>query len=326
MAESELEEKLEKYKEMKYYTTPGETIFAPKTSWVKQRRWDIPESFVIKVAPVGAFLMKEDNPNQKYTTAELRQEIEESLAAGACSFHTHVRTDEGNHTMNVSLYHEVIDPLKEKYGRNVVVCGCPEGGDNVGDALRPLLEFQGIMETAPVTVSVVNLAGDFSVAQTSEIVQTIVGFMQEVGCKPEMNLHNVGDLSLVKRWLLDTGIAKKPYYFRVSLGSPGWGYIEDPDTMFQSISFMFRELKKMDPDCSIMVDMAGRASLFAVASAILLGFNGARVGMEDALYMYPHKDEMIKNNATVVKQVAAMVEALGRKVGTADDYRRFMGI
>ena len=47
--------------------------------------------------------------------------------------------------------------------------------------------------------------------------------------------------------------------------------------------------------------------------------------MEDALYMYPHKDEMIKNNVSVVRQVVAMVEALGRKVGTADDYRRFIG-
>jgi len=53
---------------------------------------------------------------------------------------------------------------------------------------------------------------------------------------------------------------------------------------------------------------------------------GARVGMEDALYMYPHKDEFIKDNATVVKHTVALVEALGRKVGTADDYRRLAGI
>lgn len=37
------------------------------------------------------------------------------------------------------------------------------------------------------------------------------------------------------------------------------------------------------------------------------------------------KDEMIKNNVSVVRQVVAMVEALGREVATADDYRRFIG-
>ena len=150
--------------------------------------------------------------------------------------------------------------------------------------------------------------------------------MQEVGCKPEIVLHNLGDISLVKRWVIDTGILNKPYYFRLAVGNPGWGYIEDPDTMFQCLSYMVRELKKIAPDCAIMIDMAGRAGLFLVAAAIVLGLIGARVGMEDAIYMYPHRDEKIKDNVSLVRQTVAMVEALGRKVGTADDYRRFMGI
>jgi len=327
MAYSKHENRLAKYKDMKGgYSTPVETIFAPKKSWVEQRKWDIPDAFVIKVAPVGAFIMKGDNPNQKYTIEEIKSEIMESIKAGACAFHTHARDSQGRHTLDVKLYHEIIDPIKGKFGRNVLVCGCPEGGATVADSLRPIVEFQGIIETAPITVSCVNLAGDFSICQTAEIATAHVELMQDIGCKPEFVLHNLGDISLVKRWLIDTGVAKKPYYFRLALGNPGWGYIEDPDTMFQCVSFMVRELKKIAPDCAIMIDMAGRAGLFLIATAIILGLIGARVGMEDALYMYPHKDEMIKNNVSVVKQVVAMVEALGRKVGTADDYRRFIGL
>ena len=67
---------------------------------------------------------------------------------------------------------------------------------------------------------------------TNEICQTHVGFMEKARCKPEMVLHNLGDLSLMRRWLIDTGVAKKPYYFRLAMGNPGWGYIEDPDSMF----------------------------------------------------------------------------------------------
>jgi len=327
VTQQRLKEKLATYQDMKgYYSTPPETIFAAKKTWVEQRRWDIPDAFVIKVAPVGAFVMKEDNPNQKYSAGEIRNEIEASIAAGACSFHTHVRDSQGRHTLDMGLYHEVIDPIKTRLKEDVVVCGCPEGGDTIAESLGPILEFQDSIEVAPITVTAVNLAGDFSVVMTREIVQTHVEFMQEVGCKPEMVLHNVGDLSLVKRWLLDTGVAKKPYNFRIAMGNPGWGYIEDPDSMFQCISFVVRELKKMDPDCAIMIDMAGRAGLFLVAMAISLGLIGARVGMEDALYMYPHKDEMIKDNVTVVNHVVALVEALGRKVASADDYRRFAGI
>jgi 3-keto-5-aminohexanoate cleavage enzyme len=89
---------------------------------------------------------------------------------------------------------------------------------------------------------------------------------------------------------------------------------------------MVREPKKIYPDSVIMIDMAGRAGLFLVAMANVLGLIGARVGMEDALYMYPHKDEMIRNNASVVRLVVTMVETLGRRVATADDYRKFIGI
>ena len=56
-------------------TAPFEELFKPKTSWVKQRKWDIPDVLVIKVAPVGSFLMKEDNPNQKYSAEEIMNEM-----------------------------------------------------------------------------------------------------------------------------------------------------------------------------------------------------------------------------------------------------------
>jgi len=327
MGNDDVESKLLKYKDMKGgYSTPIETLFAPKKAWVEQRKWDMPDAFIIKVAPVGAFIMKEDNPNQKYTTVEIRNEIIEAIEAGACSFHTHARDERGRNTLEVTLYHDIIDPIKKKFGSAVVACGCPEGGATVADSLHPILEFKDVLETAPVTVSTVNAAGDFSAVQTREIAQAHVEIMQDVGCKPEIVLHNVGDISLVRRWLIDTGVLAKPYYFRLALGNPGWGYIEDPDTLFQCMSFMVRELKKIDTACAIMIDMAGRAALFGVAAGILLGLIGARVGMEDALYVYPHTDEMIKNNASVVGKVAMLVEALGRKVGNADDYRRFIGI
>ena len=327
MTYGQYKDRFERYKKIPgAYTTGDESLFAPKKSWVEQRKWDIPDTFVIKVAPVGAFIMKEDNPNQKYATEEIRKEIEQCIEAGACSFHTHARDSQGRHSLDVKLYHEIIDPIKGRLGRNVVVCGCPESGVTLADSLLPVVEFQGIMETAPVTVTAVNLAGDHSVLRTPEISQSSVELMQDTGCKPEIVLHNLGDISLVRRWLIDTEILNKPYYFRLALGNPGWGYVEDPYTMLECVSYMTRELKKIAPDCSIMLDMAGRASLFLVPIAIVLGLIGVRVGMEDAIYMYPHKDEMIKDNVSLVRHTVTMVEALGRKVGSADDYRKFMGI
>jgi 3-keto-5-aminohexanoate cleavage enzyme len=306
------------------YSTSRETFNAPKTSWVEQQRWSIPEPFVIKVAPVGAFIMKEDNPNQIYTTQETVRDILGSLEAGACSFHTHVRDENGKHTLELKLYHEVNDPIKEKYGDKVLICGCPEGGSDLEESLRPVVEFRDIMEVAPVTVSAVNLSGEYSRVTDASIVQKSVDLIQECGVKPEIVMHNLGDISMVKRWLIDTKLLKRPSYFRLAVGNPGWGYIEDPYTMLECVSYMTRELRRIDPECAIMLDMAGRPGLYLIPLAIILGLMGARVGMEDSLYIYPHKDEMINDNIMLVKRTVAMVEALGRKVGTADDYRKFL--
>ena len=327
MVKKEFEELIKPYSNMpEAYSTPRGDRRYQKESWIKQQKWAIPEAFVIKAAVTGGFIMKEDNPNQKYTSEENSNEVIKSLDAGACSFHIHVRNEQGRHSLDLKQYHDVIDPIKEKYGDNVLVCGCPEGGATVEDSLRPLIEFADVFEVAPVTCTAVNFCGDISVCRTPESVQAHVQVSQQVGVKPEIVLHNVGDLSLVKRWLIETKIAEEPLYFRIAHGNPGWGYIEDPYTMFESISFMVRELNKMAPGCAIMLDMAGRAGLFLVATALTLGLIGVRVGMEDALYMYPHKDEMIRDNESVVKKAVQMTESLGRKVGTADDYRKFVGI
>jgi 3-keto-5-aminohexanoate cleavage enzyme len=320
-----IEEMMAKFEGMpQKYSTPKSTFGASKSSWVEQQRWNMPEPFVIKVAPVGAFIMKENNPNQNYTTEEIKREILASLEAGACSFHTHVRDAKGKHSLDLRLYHEVIDPIKAKYGDKVLVCACPEGGDTLAESLRPIVEFKDTVEVAPVTVSAVNLSGEYSRCTSPEIVQYSVELTQEVGPKVEIVLHNLGDISMVKRWLVDTKILKKPYYFRLAVGNPGWGYIEDPYTLLECVSYMTRELRNIAPDCAIMLDMAGRSGLFMVPMAVMLGLIGARVGMEDSLYMYPYKDEKIKDNPTLVKHTVAIVEALGRKVGTADDYRRFL--
>jgi 3-keto-5-aminohexanoate cleavage enzyme len=305
----------------RHLAEPKADFAKPKNSWVQQRKWDIPDFLVIKVAPMGAFVMKEDNPNQKYGTEEIRNEILESLEAGACAFHAHARNETGRPTLDVKLYHEIIDPIKEKYGKDVLVCGCPEGGETIEEALTPVVEFKGIMETAPITVTCVNLTGDIVFAMPRQLVQAHVEIMQDLDCKPEIVLHNTGDISLVKRWLIDSGLLKKPYSFRIAVGNPGWAYIEDPFSMAECLPFMVKELKSIAPDCAIMVDMAGRGGLYIVTLAITLGVYGVRVGMEDAVWMYPHKDEKIRDNKSVVKTIAQIAENLGRRLGTADDYR-----
>ena len=69
---------------------------------------------------------------------------------------------------------------------------------------------------------------------------------------------------------------------------------------------------------------AGRASSFAAAQALLMGLN-IRVGMEDAVWKYPHRNDKISSNAKQFTEACTMAGLLGRDVMTAREYRDYMG-
>ena len=60
--------------------------------------------------------------------------------------------------------------------------------------------------------------------------------------------------------------------------------------------------------------------------AIMLGFDMVRVGMEDTVYLYPHRDEKIKTSAEAVRKVIAVANELGREIATPSEAKAIMGI
>ena len=48
--------------------------------------------------------------------------------------------------------------------------------------------------------------------------------------------------------------------------------------------------------------------------------------MEDGLYMYAHRDDLIKNSAEVVTKVRRIAEELGREIATPKEARQILGL
>jgi 3-keto-5-aminohexanoate cleavage enzyme len=60
--------------------------------------------------------------------------------------------------------------------------------------------------------------------------------------------------------------------------------------------------------------------------AMMLGFDMVRVGMEDTVYLYPHREEKIETSAQAVRKVVAVANELGREIATPAEARAIMGI
>ena len=59
---------------------------------------------------------------------------------------------------------------------------------------------------------------------------------------------------------------------------------------------------------------------------IMLGASYIRVGMEDASWLYPHKDEFIQSTAQVTRKIVTIARELGREIATPAEARAILGI
>ena len=70
----------------------------------------------------------------------------------------------------------------------------------------------------------------------------------------------------------------------------------------------------------------GRNWLPFTTLAMMLGFDMVRVGMEDSVYVYPHRNEKLATSVQAVRKVVAIANELGREIATPDEARQIMGI
>jgi 3-keto-5-aminohexanoate cleavage enzyme len=140
-----------------------------------------------------------------------------------------------------------------------------------------------------------------------------------------ISIHETGSISNAKRFLIDTRIVQKPYLWGILPALPGLLYMDSCHSMIESLSLVVNRIKEIDENSIIMVCNAGRASIYLVVLSLLMGLH-VRVGMEDTIWKYPHKDDRMRSNAESVRTACEVAKILGRRVATGDEYRKLIGI
>jgi len=156
---------------------------------------------------------------------------------------------------------------------------------------------------------------------TPENATKTVEFLQSHSIKPEFMAHDGEGIMNVRDWLIKPGILKKPPM--ISLGPGMHNSVEtypDPWGMLYLLSLM----KLVPEGCVTGVSVGGRNWLPMTTLAIMLGADFVRVGMEDQLWLYPHRDEKMSSNADAVRKVATIAKELGRDIGTPAQARSLL--
>lgn len=286
-------------------------------------KWDFPDKVAVSVAMTGAFFNQNANPNQPIDNETIIKSADECLAAGATTVHLHVRDDNGYNVLDADLFKEVVAPLRRDYP-DALVDGCmvatrQEEWDQMGQVLE-----EKTLDAVPVnTLAAFN--GDSMFVKPPHVMIEKARRVQEAGLKVEIAVYTDADIDNARRYLIESGVVKKPYTWVILPGLPGCSPMHNPRQMVDGLTRMVDAINDIDTDNRIMVCAAGRASSHLVTFAMLLGLH-IRVGMEDSVFKWPHKDDLIKSSLEQFEEIKTIANLLGREIMPADEYAEFLGV
>lgn len=292
---------------------------------------------VITVCPIGSLFARVQNPYQARSPKEIAEQTIAAYKEGASVAHLHTRNEHDRPVTTTPLLKETMDRILDKCPDMIMQPSAaegyvPEAKQYTYETTKPMVEaLHGLkrkyMESTiftPVSYALETVDGALwqTLAVRDNTVRT-VGYLQDNGIKPEFMCHNWEGIQNVTEWLIKPGILQKPYLMSMGPGMHNTGpTYPDPWGLLYLVG-----MKNLLPEGSVIgISAGGRNWLALTAFGILLGVDGVRVGMEDHVYMYPHKDELIRSSADEARKIATIARELGREIATPAETRRIYGM
>lgn len=280
------------------------------------------DKLIITVAPCGSFMGKDVNPNMPITPEEIAEEVYRSWNEGASVAHIHARDKDGIGTTDPEVFKEISRRIRDK-GCDIILQFSTSPGREPNaqaeDGFR-VLAANPEMISIDIGVAVI-YRGDSEkiVPWTRNFTERLSRAALEKGIKTELEVYSVGGIVEEASYLIEKGLATKPYLFNFVL--------DMQRTLQNTTPYSVKDLlflKERLPEGALFTTMGiSTAELPAVTSSILLGGN-ARVGFEDNIYHA--KGQLAKSNAEQVARVARIGKDLGRTIATPSEARKILGV
>ncbi len=285
---------------------------------------------IISCAVTGAGDTVGKHPDVPVTPVQVAQAAVSAAKAGAAVVHIHVRDpDTGQGSRDVELFSQAVELVRASDVDVIINLTAGMGGawfpseedpalpgpgtDNIGPSERLAHVEKLRPEICSLDCGTMNFGDNEIYISTPGFLRTMAGLLQEWGVKPEMEVFDLGQISLANT-LIHEGLIDSPPLFQLCLGIP-WGAPADADSMIA--------MRNALPAGANWAGFGiGRMEMPMVAQAILLGGN-VRVGLEDNLYL---DKGVLATNAQLVGRAVEIIERLGARVVGPEEARQQLGL
>lgn len=310
------------------------------------------KKLIINACVSGAFINRTHNPNLPINAEDVGKAVGEAYNEGAAMWHFHPRDPNTESTFlpvdqRVKLHKDWCD---------AAFSHAPDIITDVGaiyvsppKLIGPLVEEQSIQaETrmAPIIEQLVKLGpnnryvevaivlchtaalgrgGFFLSFNNKSGVLSDVKYLESKGSRVEFSPFKHSDVQDVIDWVIEPGLVKPPTILDTLLGvhnSP------TPKPTIHAIEMLFTYYRMLPKTEGVLWQslVGGRYWLPLVVMSIMLGADVVRIGIEDAVYMYPHRTDVIKSAGQVVEAVVGIARRLGREVASPSEARQMLGL
>ena len=147
------------------------------------------------------------------------------------------------------------------------------------------------------------------------------------------SIHSAAEVDLANRYIYSQGLCRAPGAFWGVLigyqyddaGDRLASFCNSPEAMLDELGLIVDRIREIDSDPVIMVACAGRSAAYMAAAAMMLGLH-IRVGTEDTVWKFPHRDELLEGNLEMLERVKLLAEGMGRRLATPAEFRELIGL
>jgi 3-oxoadipate:acetyl-CoA acetyltransferase len=271
---------------------------------------------IVNVALTGMVPTKADNPAVPITPAEIVEDAQRCVQAGASIVHVHARDEDGAPTWRAEVYAEIVGGIRERCPA-VIVCVSTSGRMwSELERRAEVLDLEGELrpDLASLTLGSLNFPKQASVNEPVTIV-ALAERMRERGIVPELEIFDLG-MTDYARFLVERGVLRPPFVFNVLLGSLG---------TLAATPLNLAVVTGALPEGSVWASAGiGRFQLPMNALAIAAGGH-VRVGLEDNLWLDNEKTRPATNLA-LVERLVSIARAAERPIATPTEARELIGL
>jgi 3-keto-5-aminohexanoate cleavage enzyme len=266
---------------------------------------------IITVAITGSLPTKKDNPAVPITVAEQIESTHASFEAGATLAHCHVRNDDGTPTSSPERFGLLLAGLR-KHCPGMIVQLSTGGRSGAGR------ERGGMLSLKPDMASLSTGSCNFPTRvyeNSPDLVDWLASEMLVHNVKPEVEAF---DLSMIFKAaeMQKAGQMKGPLHVQFVMGVKNAMPV-DRDTF----EFYVKTLKRLAPDATWTGAGIGRDQITLNKWSLELGGH-CRTGLEDNVRF--DRDTLAPSNAALVKRVADLCGAYGRRPATVAEARALL--